>query len=196
METCWGTHWELEEHIGNPLGIWCEHIGNNPKKKKNNNNNPDSPQKGEKAPCVHASSPHWLPIISLATCVLYHFLWPRLMQGTKFPPIFVIYATSEEENNLLWPMRWPMKQRLLDLKGLNLFWDFHYYFENKTRHHGHIGLGLHIMHNTFLCVYVYIHMSMCIVIYTQRKMDMNGCIIGLHLVINALIVWIHKHRYT
>jgi hypothetical protein len=127
METGWATHWELEEHIGNPLGIWCEHIGNN--------HNPDPPQKEEKAPCVHASSPHWLPIISVATCVLYHF-GPRLMAGTKFPPTFVIYATSEE-NNLLWPMRWPMKPRLLDLKGLNLFWDFHYYFENKTRHHGH-----------------------------------------------------------
>jgi hypothetical protein len=148
-----GTHWEFDV---NTLGTTQK------------NNNPDSPQKGEKAAFVHASSPHLLPIISLATCVLYHF-WPRLMSGTKFPPIFVIYATSEEENNLLWPMRWPMKQISLDLKGFNLFWDFHYYFENKTRHHGHIGLGLHIMHNTFLCVFMCMYICLCVPLYIHKE---------------------------
>jgi hypothetical protein len=44
------------------------------------------------------------------------------------------------------------------------------------------------MHNTFVCVYVYLHMSMWMVIYTQRQMGMDGCIIGIHIVINALIV--------
>jgi len=53
-----------------------------------------------------------------------------------------------------------------------------------------------IMHYTFVCFYVYVHMSMCMVIYTKRKMDMDGCIIGIHIIINALIVWILKHKYT
>jgi len=53
-----------------------------------------------------------------------------------------------------------------------------------------------IMHNTFVCVYVYVHMFMCMVIYTKRKKDMDGRIIGIHIIINALIVWILKHKYT
>ncbi len=41
-----------------------------------------SPKEKNWAPWVHIGSPHWLPRISIPTCVLYHF-WSRLMVGAK-----------------------------------------------------------------------------------------------------------------
>jgi len=58
--TCWGTHCELGEHIGNPLGTQREHcentLGNMEKWKKNPSRPPNL--KGMKA--RHLGPSHWL----------------------------------------------------------------------------------------------------------------------------------------
>jgi len=54
LRTCWGTHCKLGEHVGSPLGISWEHIGN----KKKSNTHPPPREKETWAPWVHIVSTH------------------------------------------------------------------------------------------------------------------------------------------
>ncbi len=92
--TCWGTHWELGEHIEKQMRTHWELKGNSgntlgtrEKWKKNPSPPPKLKREKKKArhvECMHGPS-HWLHEISLPKRVCHHF-WPELIPLQRRTP--------------------------------------------------------------------------------------------------------------